>query len=119
MTTYVSKRFLDVIKNCADGCQTPLKNSGANQVVKVHRDEILSGPERIQAECRRDQLAKCNLMAMAVETEREGVWCFLCQIVVLETCKFLIVLLLIWVQQSCAMICKISEILREMQCELM
>ena len=116
---YVSKRFLDVIKNCADGWQTPLKNPGANQVVNVHCGEILSGPERIQAECRRDQLAKCNLMAMAVETEREGVWCFLCQIVVLETCKFLIVLLLIRAQQSCAMICKISEILREMQCELM
>ena len=85
LRTYVSKRFLDVIKNCADGWQAPLKNPGANQVVKVHCDEIMSGRERIQAKCRRDQLAKCNLMAMAVETEREGVWSFLCQIVVLET----------------------------------
>ena len=36
----------------------------------------MSGPEQIQAESQRDQLAKCNLMAMAVEMEGEGVWCF-------------------------------------------
>ena len=57
-------------------------------------------------------------MTMAVEMEGEGVWCFLCHII-LETCKFLILLLLIWVRQSCAMICEMSEIPRKMQCELM
>ena len=32
MRSYVSKRFLDVIKNCADGWQAPLKNPEAQQV---------------------------------------------------------------------------------------
>ena len=78
LRTYVSKHFLNVIKNCADGWQAPLKNPEASQAVEVHCGEILSGPEQIQAEYRRDQLAKCNLMAMAVEMEGEGVCHFLC-----------------------------------------
>ena len=80
LRTYVSKRFRNVTKNCADGWQAPLKNPEASQAVEVHCGEILTGPEQIQAESRRDQLAKCNLMAMAVEMEGEGVWCFLCHI---------------------------------------
>ena len=76
LRTYVSKHFLNVIKNCADGWQAPLKNPEARQAVEVHCGEILSGPEQIQAEYRRDQLAKCNLMAMAVEMEGEGVTLF-------------------------------------------
>ena len=91
MRTYVSKHFLDVIKNCADGWQAPLKNADANQEVKVYCGEILSGPEQIQAECRRDQLAKCNLLAMAVEMEGEGV-CHVLSCHIPETYAFLILL---------------------------
>ena len=80
LRTYVSKHFLNVIKNCADGWQAPLKNPEASQAVEVHCGEILSGPEQIQAECRRDKLAKCNLMAIAVEMEGEGVCHYLCHI---------------------------------------
>ena len=77
LRTYVSKHFRNVIQNCTQGWQAPLKNSEANQVVKVHCGEILSGPKKIEAECRRDQLAKCHLVAMAVEMEGEGVCHFL------------------------------------------
>ena len=76
--TYFSNHFLNVIKNCAYGWQAPLKNPEASQTVKVHCGEILSGLEKIQDECRRDQLAKCNPMAMAVDMEGEGVGNFLC-----------------------------------------
>ena len=75
--TYVSKHFLNVIKNCADGWQAPLKNPEASQAVEVHCGEILSGLEKIEADCRRDQLAKCHLVATAVEMEGEGVCHFL------------------------------------------
>ena len=72
MRSYVSKRFLDVIKNCADGWQAPLKNPEAQQV-RVYTDaEFLSGPEQVRAEWRRDQLAETNPQAMAIENEGEG-----------------------------------------------
>ena len=72
MRSYVSKRFLNVIKNSADGWQAPLKNPEAQQV-QVHTDaEFLSGPEQVRAEWRRDQLVETNPQAMAIENEGEG-----------------------------------------------
>ena len=72
MRSYVSKRFMDVIKNCAEGWQAPLKNPG-EQKVQVHTDaEFLSGLEQVRAKWRRDQLAKTNPQAMAIESEGEG-----------------------------------------------
>ena len=72
MRSYVSKRFLDVIKNCADGWQAPLKNPEAQQVQVYTDAEFLSGPEQVRAEWRRDQLAETSPQAMAIENEGEG-----------------------------------------------
>ena len=72
MRSYVSKRFLDVIKNCADGWQAPLKNAEAQQVQVYTDAEFLSGPEQVRAEWRHDQLAETNPKAMAIENEGEG-----------------------------------------------
>ena len=69
----VSKRFLDVIKNCADGWQAPLKNLADAQRVQVHTAaEFLSGPEQVNSGQRRDQLAETNPQAIAMENEGEG-----------------------------------------------
>ena len=72
MRSYVSKRFLDVIKSCADGWQAPLKNPEAQQVQVYTDAEFLSGPEQVRAEWRRDQLAETNPQAIAIENEGEG-----------------------------------------------
>ena len=73
MRSYVSKRFLNVIKNCTDGWQAPLKDLAEAQQVQVYTDaEFLSGPEQVRAEWRRDQLAETNPQAMAIENEGEG-----------------------------------------------
>ena len=73
MRSYVSKRFLDVIKNCADGWQAPLKNLADAQQVQVYTAaEILSGPEQVISVQRRDQLAETNPQAIAMENEGEG-----------------------------------------------
>ena len=72
MRSYVSKRFLNVIKNCADGWQAPLKDLAEAQQVQVYTAEFLSGPEQVTAEWRRDQLAETNPQAMAIENEGEG-----------------------------------------------
>ena len=73
MRTHVSKRFLDVIKNCADGWQAPLKNLADAQQVQVYTAaEFLSGPEQVISGQRRDQLAKTNPQAIAMENEGEG-----------------------------------------------
>ena len=73
MRSCVSKRFLNVIKNCADGWQAPLKDVAEAQQVQVYTDaEFLSGPEQVRAESRRDQLAETNPQAMAIENEGEG-----------------------------------------------
>ena len=72
MRSYVSKRFLNVIKNCTDGWRAPLQDPEA-QHVQVYTDaEFLSGPEEVRAEWRRDQLAATNPRAMAIENEGEG-----------------------------------------------
>ena len=74
MRNYVSKRFLNVIKNCADGWKAPLKNvADAQQEVQVHTAaEFLSGPEQVISGQRRDQLAETNPQAIAMENEGEG-----------------------------------------------
>ena len=73
MRSYVSKRFLDVIKNCADGWQAPLKNLADAQQVQVYTAaEFLSGPEQVISGQRRDQLAETNPQAIAMENEGEG-----------------------------------------------
>ena len=73
MRSYVSKRFMNVIKNCADGWQAPLKDMAEAQQVHVYTDaEFLSGPEQVRAEWWRDQLAETNPQAMAIENEGEG-----------------------------------------------
>ena len=73
MRSYVSKRFLNVIKNCADGWQAPLKDLVEAQQVQVNTDaEFLSGPEQVRAEWRCDQLAETNPQAMAIDNEGEG-----------------------------------------------
>ena len=72
MRSYVSKRFLNVIKNCADGWQAPLQDPEA-QHVQVYTDaEFLSGSEEVKAEWWRDQLGEINSQAMAMENEGEG-----------------------------------------------
>ena len=73
MRSYVSKHFLNVIKNCADGWQAPLKDLAEAQQVQVYTDaEFLSGPEQVRAEWRCDQLVETNPQAMAIENEGEG-----------------------------------------------
>lgn len=68
---YVSRRFCDVIKNCADGWMAPLKNSEA-QEVKVHLGELLSGPEVVRHESKCKELAEHYPEAVAFEMEGEG-----------------------------------------------
>ena len=73
MRSYVSKRFLDVIKNCADGWKAPLTNLADAQVVHVYTAaEFLTGPEQVISGQRRDQLAQTNPQAIAMENEGEG-----------------------------------------------
>ena len=73
MRNYVSKCFLNVIKNCADGWQAPLKNLADAQQVQVYTAaEFLSGPEQVISGQRRDQLAETNPQAIAMENEGEG-----------------------------------------------
>ena len=73
MRSCASKGFLNVIKNCADGWQAPLKDLVEAKQVQVYTDaEFLSGPEQVRAEWRRDQLAETNPQAMAIENEGEG-----------------------------------------------
>ena len=73
MSSYVSKRFLNVIKNCADGWKAPLKNPADAQQVDVYTAaEFLSGPEQVSSGQRRDQLAETNPQAIAMENEGEG-----------------------------------------------
>ena len=73
MRSCASKGFLNVIKNCGDGWQAPLKDLVEAKQVQVYTDaEFLSGPEQVRAEWRRDQLAETNPQAMAIENEGEG-----------------------------------------------
>ena len=91
MRSYVSKRFLDVIKNCADGWQAPLKNLADAQQVQVYTAaEFLSGPEQVISRQRRDQLAEINPQAIAMENEGEGklTVVFVCHHNIIIICKY-------------------------------
>ena len=72
MRRYVSKRFLNVIKHTAEGYKAPLQSSQSREI-KVHCDgEFLSGPEKVRAEWRCNQLAESHPQAIALEMEGEG-----------------------------------------------
>ena len=72
MRSYVSRRFLNVIKHSADGWEAPLKDPEARDV-KVHCDgEFLSGPEQVFSELRLKKLAESHPQATAIEMEGEG-----------------------------------------------
>ena len=69
---YVSRRFLNIITNCAAGWQPPLK-SPEDRYINVHSNgEFLSGPEQIRAEWRRKELLDRHPLAKGVEMEGEG-----------------------------------------------
>ena len=74
ISSYVSRRFLNIIKNCAHGWQPPLKNSNReDHHINVHNNgEFLSGPEQIRAESRRKELLDRHPLATGVEMEGEG-----------------------------------------------
>ena len=91
MRNYVSKRFLNVIKNCAYGWQAPLKNLADAQQVQVYTAaEFLSGPEQVISRQRRDQLAETNPQAIAMENEGEGklTVVFVCHHNIIIICKY-------------------------------
>ena len=68
----VSRRFLQLVNHVADGWKAPLKSPEVREV-KVHSDgEILSGPEKVSTDKRRDQLVQLYPRAVAVEMEFEG-----------------------------------------------
>ena len=72
MGSYVSRRFLNIIKHSVEGWRAPLTNSEAREIT-VHCDgEFLSGPEQVRAEWRREQLTASYPQAAAVELEVEG-----------------------------------------------
>ena len=72
ISSYVSRRFLNIITNCADGWQPPLKKPAVREV-KVHcNGEFLSGPEQIRAEWRRKELLDSHPLAAGAEMEGEG-----------------------------------------------
>ena len=70
--SHVSRRFLNIITNCADGWQAPLKNPEDRQI-KVHcNGEFLIGPEQIRFQWRRKELVDRHPLALGVEMEGEG-----------------------------------------------
>ena len=73
LRSYVSKRFVSIISNRADGWLAPLKNP-EDRLVQVHCNvESLSGPEQISAEWRRKELLDRHPLATGVD--REGGEC--------------------------------------------
>lgn len=73
----VSPRFLQLIRYVADGWKAPLKIP-AEREVKVHSNgEFLSGPEKVSAERRREELVRSHPQAMAIEMEGEGKQCLI------------------------------------------
>ena len=70
--SYVSRRFVSIISNCADGWLAPLKNP-KDHLVKVYcNGEFLSGPEQISAEWRRKELLDRHPRGAGLDTEGEG-----------------------------------------------
>ena len=72
MRSYVSRRFLYVIKHSADGFKAPLNNPQAHEPNVHCNGEFLSGPELVSAQSRRKELAESNPQAIAIEREGEG-----------------------------------------------
>ena len=72
MSSHVSRRFLNIITNCADGWQPPLKNPEDRHINVHNNGEFLSGPERIMAEWRRKELLDSHPFAAGVELKGEG-----------------------------------------------
>ena len=72
MSSHVSRRFLNIITNCADGWQPPLKKPEFREVKAHCNGEFLSGPEQIRAEWRRIELLERHHLATGVEMEGEG-----------------------------------------------
>lgn len=71
VTAPVSKDIADLIKCAGFGWNPPLEYPKERKV-EVHRGEILSGSELVQAERRSGQLVKSFPGAIAIETEGEG-----------------------------------------------
>ena len=70
--SYVSRRFLTLIKHAADGFVAPLQNREAHKV-KVHcHGEFLSGPEVVSAESQRKLLAESFPQAVGIVSEGKG-----------------------------------------------
>ena len=68
----VSRCFLGPINHMADFWKAPLKSPEVREV-KVHSDgEILSGPEKVSTDRRRDQLIQLYPRAVAFEMEGKG-----------------------------------------------
>ena len=77
MRSYISRRFLNVIRDAADGWKAPLENPEARKI-KVHcGGEFLSVPEEVNAEWRRIELAESHPQATAIEMDGEGELVFL------------------------------------------
>ena len=72
ISSYVSRRFLNIITNCADGWQPPLKNPEDRHINVHNNGEFLSGPEQIRAEWKRKELLDRHPVATGVEMEGEG-----------------------------------------------
>ena len=70
--SYVSRRFVSIITNCADGWLAPVKNP-EDRLVRVYcNGEFLSGPEQISAEWRRKKILERHPRGAGVDTEGEG-----------------------------------------------
>ena len=72
LTPCVSRRFLDVIKNTADGYNAPLKNPEAYEIEVHCYGEFLSLQEQVSNEGQREKLAKSCPQATAMETGGAG-----------------------------------------------
>ena len=70
--TVVSRNFLNLIKNVADGWRAPLKNPETREVEAHAGGEFLSGPERISADWQCAKLLEAYPQADAIELEGEG-----------------------------------------------
>lgn len=70
--TVVSRNFLNLIKNVADGWKAPLKNPETREVEAHAGGEFLSGPERISADWQCAKLLEAYPQADAIELEGEG-----------------------------------------------
>ena len=72
LTPCVSRRFLNVIKNAADGYNAPVKNPEAYEIEVLCDGEFLSLQEQVSNEGRREELAKSYRQATAMETGGAG-----------------------------------------------